>query len=187
MWRSIVLFLTKTTNLNLLVSLYEEVSNDLNFIHYLLLSLFFSLSLSLSLSFSFCFSLSKSSPFDENLWTFSSLLDYRNWVCQQLCIVFEILTMSVNVMGLWWWSTYLVQGFGSATFYQMDQDPQYTMIHLKVKLKVLSGKSINNSSVKRILNFIRTRFFLWFSESELLAHSFHKQKGLPFENRLAFF
>ena len=51
--------LSKANKLNLLVSLHEELCIDFNFIYYLLL--FPSLSLS------------KSSPFNANLWAFSSL------------------------------------------------------------------------------------------------------------------
>ena len=65
-----VLFLSKTTKLNLLVSLHEKVCIDFNFIYYLLLSL----SLSFFLSF---FSLSKGFPLNANLWAFLFLfLDF---------------------------------------------------------------------------------------------------------------
>ena len=65
-----VLFLSKTTKLNLLFSIHEEVCIDFIFNYHLLLSLFLSLSLSLSLSFI------KSSDLIElitNLWSFSFL------------------------------------------------------------------------------------------------------------------
>ena len=52
-----VLFLSKTTKLNLLVSLHEKVRIDFNFIDYLFLSLSLLLSLSPSLSLSLSLSL----------------------------------------------------------------------------------------------------------------------------------
>ena len=65
-----VLFLSKTTKLNLHVSLHEEVSIDLNFIHFVV-------ALFLSLSLFFC--LPKRFPLialNANIWAFSSFFSF---------------------------------------------------------------------------------------------------------------
>jgi hypothetical protein len=66
-----VLFLSKTTKLNLLVSLHEEVCIYFHFIYHLLFSLSFFISLSLNLSLSLFFSLSLS--FSLSLFLYFSL------------------------------------------------------------------------------------------------------------------
>ena len=68
-WRS----LSKTTKLNLLVSLYEKVCIAFNFIHYFLLSLLFLIFLSFTLSFSLSFSLFLSLSFSLSFSLFLSL------------------------------------------------------------------------------------------------------------------
>ena len=73
-------FLSKTTKLNLLVSLHEEASIDLIFIYYLLL---FFLSLSPPPSLSLSLSLSFSLPLSLFLSLSISLL----WIIGNLCVI----------------------------------------------------------------------------------------------------